>query len=71
MSGGRVSINLTGVTLSEPTFLSFVQEQLRLNAVAADTIIIEITENSALTICPAALKFMTTLRECGLSVCAG
>lgn len=65
LKGGRISINLTGVTLSENSFLDFAEQQLKLYDMSAESIIIEITENSALNNLTAALKFMTRLKEQG------
>ena len=65
LAGGRLSINLTGATLSEPNFLGYVQGQLDHRGLSAESIIIEITENSAMSNLPNALTFMSALKEDG------
>ena len=65
LEGGRISINLTGETLSEPKFLNYVQDLLNEHQVDASSLIIEITENSALNNLRAALKFISALSEMG------
>jgi diguanylate cyclase (GGDEF)-like protein/PAS domain S-box-containing protein len=65
LKGGRLSINITGATLSDTKFLQFAQQQLRDKNMHADAIIIEITENSALSNRSAALTFMSEMRSIG------
>lgn len=65
LRGGRISINLSGVTLSESSFLEFTEQQFQLHGMSAESMIIEITENSALNNLTAAQNFMTRLKELG------
>jgi len=65
LKGGRISINLTGVTICEESFLEFVDQQLEHFEHCAGSMIIEITENSALNNLPAALRFMSRLKAMG------
>jgi diguanylate cyclase (GGDEF)-like protein/PAS domain S-box-containing protein len=65
LEGGRISINLTGPTLSEDSFLEFIQALFRVNGMCADAMIIEITESSALSDLHCAQKFMAALGKMG------
>ena len=65
LEGGRISINLTGPTICEDSFLAFTQELFSINGICADAMIIEITESSALNNLPCAQKFMTSLQKMG------
>ena len=65
LEGGRISINLTGPTICEDSFLAFTQELFSVNGMCADAMIIEITESSALSNLPCAQKFMASLKKMG------
>jgi EAL domain-containing protein (putative c-di-GMP-specific phosphodiesterase class I) len=65
LEGGRISVNLTGPTLPEDSFLEFIQGLFRVNGMCADAMIIEITESSALSDLACAKKFMSSLNEMG------
>jgi diguanylate cyclase (GGDEF)-like protein/PAS domain S-box-containing protein len=65
LKGGRISINLTGPTLSEDSFLEFILALFEVNSMCADAMIIEITESSALSDLPCAQKFMASLSKMG------
>ena len=65
LNGGRLSINISGATLSDATFLKFARKKLNQNKMNADSIIIEITENSALSNLPSALKFILAMKKIG------
>ena len=65
LNGGRISINLTGVTICEESFLEFADQQFDRFGHCAKSMIIEITENSALNNLPAALRFIRKLKAMG------
>jgi len=65
LNGGRISINLTGVTICEESFLEFADQQFERFGHCAESMIIEITENSALNNLPAALRFICKLKAMG------
>jgi diguanylate cyclase (GGDEF)-like protein/PAS domain S-box-containing protein len=65
LEGGRISINLTGATLSEDSFLEFIEAQFETNGMCADAMIIEITESSALNDLACAKRFISSLSEMG------
>lgn len=65
LEGGRISVNLTGQTLSEDSFLDFILELFRTKGMCADAMIIEITESSALNDLSCAQKFISSLSAMG------
>jgi diguanylate cyclase (GGDEF)-like protein len=66
-SGGRATyaINLSGVTLTDDLFQSFLCEALRSTGVAPEVICFEITETSAVANLDRATAFMNSMRELG------
>jgi EAL domain-containing protein (putative c-di-GMP-specific phosphodiesterase class I) len=60
-------INLSGASINDPTFLSFLCEQFRLSGVAPGSICFEITETSAIANLDAAGHFIGALRGMGSS----
>jgi diguanylate cyclase (GGDEF)-like protein len=60
-------INLSGASINDPTFLSFLCEQFRLSGVAPGSICFEITETSAIANLDAAGHFIGALRDMGSS----
>jgi len=65
LDNGRISINLTGPTLSEDSFLEFTLQLFNIYGQCADAMIIEITESSALNNLPCAQQFMSSLSQMG------
>jgi diguanylate cyclase (GGDEF)-like protein len=61
------SVNLSGVSLSDESMLSFISDQLRLWAIPTHKICFEITETAAIANLSCATKFMSHLRESGCS----
>jgi diguanylate cyclase (GGDEF)-like protein/PAS domain S-box-containing protein len=59
------SINLSGQSLSDDQFLSFVVQELTENRIAAGTICFEITETAAIGSLQNAMKFINTLKARG------
>ena len=61
-----LSINLSGQTLCDNSFLDFVLEELSRTRIPAKSICFEVTETTAILNMPQATQFMTTLRNKGL-----
>lgn len=59
------SINLSGLTLKDDTFLPFLRETLRRSRVPADVLCFEITETSAIENLDEAITFMNAMRAMG------
>jgi EAL domain-containing protein (putative c-di-GMP-specific phosphodiesterase class I) len=59
------SINLSGLTLKDDTFLPFLREMLRRSRVPADMLCFEITETSAIENLDEAIAFMNAMRAMG------
>jgi diguanylate cyclase (GGDEF)-like protein/PAS domain S-box-containing protein len=59
------AINLSGQSLSDETFLSFVVAELAAKGVDPHRICFEITENAAMSKLGSTLRFLSTLREKG------
>ncbi|MCJ8054894.1 EAL domain-containing protein [Shinella curvata] len=62
---GTYSINLSGLTLKDDTFLPFLREALRRSRVPADVLCFEITETSAIENLDEAVAFMNAMRAMG------
>lgn len=62
---GTYSINLSGLTLKDETFLPFLREALRRSCVPADVLCFEITETSAIENLDEAIAFMNAMRAMG------
>jgi diguanylate cyclase (GGDEF)-like protein len=62
---GTYSINLSGLTLKDDTFLPFLREALRRSRVPADVLCFEITETSAIENLDEAIAFMNAMRAMG------
>ena len=60
-----ISINLSGTSLTNTTFLKFVISQLNKHSVAPNKICFEITETAAISNLNKAIKFITTLKDFG------
>ena len=63
--GQRISINLSGVSISDAAFLEYVKYQFEASGASPDAVIIELTESSALNNFAAAMDFITTLKALG------
>jgi EAL domain-containing protein (putative c-di-GMP-specific phosphodiesterase class I) len=59
------SINLSGVSLGDPTMLSFVQEQLEQSGVPPEMLCFEVTETAAIANLAQATHFMKELKALG------
>jgi EAL domain-containing protein (putative c-di-GMP-specific phosphodiesterase class I) len=59
------TINLSGMTLSDGTFLDFVREQLKQRDVPPEVICFEITETAAIANLPQAMHFIRELKALG------
>ena len=62
---GLYSINLSGQTLRDETFVSFLSGELRRSNVPADVLCFEITETSAIGNFDDAISFMNAMRAMG------
>jgi diguanylate cyclase (GGDEF)-like protein/PAS domain S-box-containing protein len=62
---GLYTINLSGVTLGDDTFLDFVREQLQQWDVPPGIICFEITETAAIANLPHAMRFISELQAVG------
>lgn len=62
---GCFNINLSGQTLGDSEFLSYVLKQFEKSGVAAEHICFEITETAAVTNLSSALRLVTRLKEAG------
>ena len=62
---GTYSINLSGLTLKDDTFLPFLREMLRRSGVSAGVLCFEITETSAIENLDEAIAFMNAMRAMG------
>jgi len=60
-------INLSGTSLNEETFFSFVQNQLRISKLPPELICFEITETAAITNLNKALNFIKKVKSMGCS----
>lgn len=60
-----ISINLSGQSFSDRTFLDYVLEQLDISGVRPENICFEVTETSAIRNLSDAIRFMNTLRGIG------
>ena len=64
---GLVSINLSGPSISDRSFLGYVIDQLDATSVPAEKICFEITETAAITNLSSASRLISTLRGLGCS----
>lgn len=64
-AAGTYSINLSGLTLKDETFLPFLREALRHSRVPAGALCFEITETSAIENLDEAIAFMNAMRAMG------
>lgn len=62
---GKIAINLSGPSLSDPELLPFIQQQLALYQISAGKICFEITETAAITNMASAKRFIDSLRQIG------
>ena len=62
---GRLSINIAGASLSDPSFLSFVTDSFNSSGADPRQVIFEITENVAISNLNVAIEFMATLGKLG------
>ncbi len=65
LNGSRLSINITGDSLSDSNFLNFVTETFQMTGANPTNVIFEITENVAITNLSAAIEFIKTLTKLG------
>jgi diguanylate cyclase (GGDEF)-like protein len=59
------SVNLSGVSLSDETMLTFISEQFKMWSIPTHKICFEITETAAIANLSYATKFIHHLKECG------
>jgi len=59
------SINLSGASLIDPTFLTFVKEELQRHAIPGGAVAFEITETQVITHLDKAVDFISALRNLG------
>lgn len=64
---GKVSINLSGITLGDEITLHKITQRIQSTSVPAEKICFEITETTAVTNLSAAKEFISSLREIGCS----
>ncbi|MFC6445738.1 putative bifunctional diguanylate cyclase/phosphodiesterase [Shinella zoogloeoides] len=64
-ASGTYSINLSGLTLKDDTFLPFFREALQRSRVSAGVLCFEITETSAIENLDEAIAFMNAMRAMG------
>lgn len=62
---GTYSVNLSGLTLKDETFLPFLREVLKRSHVPAEVLCFEITETSAIENLDEAIAFMNAMRAMG------
>ena len=62
---GRLSINVAGASLSDPSFLEFVTERFTSSGANPTSVIFEITENVAVSNLDAAIALMSALGDLG------
>ena len=60
-----VTINLSGTSLNDATFLGYIQDQLELHAIRPSDICFEITETAAIASLGMASRFIRTLKRAG------
>ncbi|MCL2656637.1 MAG: EAL domain-containing protein [Betaproteobacteria bacterium] len=69
VSGGKpittCAINLSGATVGDPVFLSFLREQFALHKLAPETICFEVTETTAIANLSNAIHFIQELQAIG------
>lgn len=65
MASGTYSINLSGLTLKDDSFLPFLREALHRSCVPAGVLCFEITETSAIENLDEAIAFMNAMRTMG------
>jgi diguanylate cyclase (GGDEF)-like protein/PAS domain S-box-containing protein len=63
--GSRISINISGQSLSDEQFLEFVVDQLTRNGVRAGRICFEVTETAAIANLARATQFISVLKDLG------
>ena len=61
----RITINLSGQSMTDPTMLKYIIDQKNENRVNPEQVCFEITESAAITNIASATSFMLTLRGCG------
>ena len=61
----KFSINLSGVSINDPTLLSFIRDELSLSPLLPSHVVFEITETAAVSDFSAARTFMNAVRELG------
>lgn len=66
-AGGRCFLNISGQSLGEESFLSFVSARFGESAVPPERICFELTETSAIADLPRALRFFSEFRRLGCS----
>ena len=69
LESGGYGINLAGGTLSEPSFIEYVVEQLNETTVPPGKILFEVTETAAISALSVAVDFIRTLQEYGCRFC--
>ena len=66
-SSSRYSVNISGHSLSEQSFLDFVRRELRQNRVSSERLCFEITETAAIANLTNARRFIKRLKQLGCS----
>lgn len=66
LGSSRISINVTGASLSDESFLEFVVNRLRGSGARPEQVIIELTEISAFNNLSTVIRFISTLKEIGI-----
>ena len=61
-----VTVNVSGVQLREPSFVDGVQRSLKLSGLAADRLVLEITESTLIDDSEVATNQLSELRACGI-----
>jgi diguanylate cyclase (GGDEF)-like protein/PAS domain S-box-containing protein len=61
-----VTVNVSGVQLREATFVDGVRRSLKLSGLAADRLVLEITESTLIDDSEVATRQLTELRACGI-----
>ena len=64
----RLSVNVSGRSISDPEFGNFIEDQLNLGGIDPAMLVVEVTETAAVADMPAARSFSERLRKRGCAV---